>query len=81
VGHYQAETKLKFFDNRPYTDKPFDGHWYMYEHVFRVLDGKEERIVKPEETLNIVSAIECFYRSAEENREVASKELIGYDRA
>lgn len=81
VGHYQAETKLKFFDNRPYTDKAFDGHWYMYEHVLKVLEGKEERVVKPEETLNIVSAIECFYRSAEENREVASAELKDYGKA
>lgn len=79
VGHYQAETDLKYFDNRPYRDvKNFDGHWYMYEHVLRVLNGQEERIVKPEETLNVVASIECFYRSAAENREVRSEELEGY---
>lgn len=78
VGHYQSETDLKYFDNRPYSDKPFDGHWYMYEHVINVLLGREERIVRPEETLNVVAAIECFYRSAAENREVASDELEGY---
>lgn len=78
TGHYQSETKLKFFDNRPYVGKAFDGHWYMYEHVLRVLEGTEERIVKPEETLNVVSAIESFYRSAEENREIRVGELEGY---
>ena len=77
VGHYQSETQLKYFDNRPYEGTPFDGHWYMYEHVLRVIDGVEERLVKPEETLNVVAAIECFYRSAEENREVRSTELEG----
>lgn len=78
VGHYQSEMDLKYFDNRPYVGKPFDGHWYMYEHVLRVLEGREERCVKPAETLNIVAAIECFYRSAAENREVRSEELEGY---
>jgi len=78
TGHYQSEIKLKYFDNRPYAGKTFDGHWYMYEHVLRVLAGEEERIVKPAETLNVVSAIECFYRSAAENREIDSTELEGY---
>ena len=50
----------------------------MYQHVYNVLEGREERRVKPEETLNIVAAIEAFYRSAEENREVRTKELEGY---
>jgi len=78
VGRYQAEMDLKYFDNRPHAGKPFDGHWYMYEHVQRVLAGSEERCVKPEETLNLVAAIECFYRSAAENREIRSEELEGY---
>ena len=78
TGHYQSEIKLKYFDNRPYSGVPFDGHRYMYPHVLNVIAGKEERIVKPEETLNVVAAIECFYRSAVENREVASEELEGY---
>ena len=80
VGHYQAETDLKYFDNRKYNYvTSFDGHWYMYEHVLNVLEGKEERIVKPEETLNVVASIECFYRSAAENREVRATELEGYE--
>ena len=46
--------------------------------VLNVLDGKEEPRVKPEETLNVVSAIEAFYRSAEENREIRTEDLEGY---
>ncbi|MEG2702494.1 MAG: Gfo/Idh/MocA family oxidoreductase, partial [Clostridia bacterium] len=75
VGGYQGETKLKYFDNRPYAGRAFDAHYYMYEHVYNVLEGKEEPRVKPEETLNVVSAIEAFYRSAEENREIRTEEL------
>ena len=78
TGHYQSEVMLKYFDNRPYSSKVFDGHWYMYEHVLDVIENKAERCVKPEETLNIVSAIEAFYRSANENREIATTELEGY---
>ena len=78
VGGYQGETKLKYFDNRPFAGVPFDAHHYMYEHVLNVLDGKEEPRVKPEETLNVVSAIEAFYRSAEENREIRTEDLEGY---
>lgn len=78
VGGYQGETKLKYFDNRPYADRPFDAHYYMYQHVYNVLQGLEEPRVKPEETLNVVAAIEAFYRSAAENREVRTDELEGY---
>ena len=30
VGGYQGETKLKYFDNRPFAGVPFDAHHYMY---------------------------------------------------
>ena len=75
VGRYQSELLLKNFDNRPYQGTPFVQHWYMYEHILRVLRGQEERRVKPEETLNVMRAIECFYRSAEEGREIRASEL------
>ena len=80
VGGYQGETKLKYFDNREFAGVAFDAHRYMYDHVLNVLDGKEEPRVKPEETLNIVSCIEAFYRSATENREITTRELEGYDK-
>jgi len=70
VGRYQSEIELKPYDNRPNNEKNFSQHWFMYEHLIRVLNGEEEYRVKPEETLNVVAAIEGFYKSAELNREV-----------
>lgn len=78
INQYQADIDLRHFDKRPYSDKPFDGHYYMFEHFINVLDGKEELLVKPEETLNVVSAMEAFYRSAQMNREIQTKDLEGY---
>lgn len=79
VGKFQSETELKYFDNRPFAGVAFDAHRYMYEHVYNVIEGREERLVKPEETLNVVAAIEAFYRSAAENREIRTVELGGYE--
>ena len=78
IDQYQADIDLRHFDNRPHSDKSFDGHFYMYEHFINVLDGKEELLVKPEETLNVVSAMEAFYRSVRLKREVRTEELEGY---
>lgn len=79
TGHYQSETDLKFYDNRPYAGINFEGHWYMYEDIYNVLSEKADKfLVQPEETLNIVSAIESYYRSSAENREVKTSELRGY---
>ena len=70
---------MRCFDNRPFAGVAFDAHRYMYEHVYNVIEGREERLVKPEETLNVVAAIEAFYRSAAENREIRTVELGGYE--
>ncbi len=78
VGPFQAETELKYFDNRPFAGVAFDAHRYMYRHVYNVLEGREERLVKPEETLNVVAAIEAFYESAKRQSEVRTEDLAGY---
>jgi predicted dehydrogenase len=79
TGHYQSKTALTYYDNRPYTSHGFAGHLYMYDHILDVLEGRVEKfVVQPEQTLNIISAIECYYRSAAENREVRADELEGY---
>ncbi|MCL2069263.1 MAG: Gfo/Idh/MocA family oxidoreductase [Oscillospiraceae bacterium] len=79
TGHYQSETALTYYDNRPYAGIGFNIHWHMYDHILDVLEGREESfLVRPEQTLNIVSAIECYYRSAAEGREVRAGELEGY---
>ena len=78
MGPFQAETELKYFDNRPFAGVAFDAHRYMYRHVYNVLEGREERLVKPEETLNVVAAIEAFYESAKRQSEVRTEDLAGY---
>lgn len=76
VGKYQAETKMKWFDNGAYKGTPFEQHWYMYEHFLDVLAGKTEYLITKEQNLEVAKAIECFYKSAELHREVNVKELV-----
>ena len=75
--HFQSEIIPQNIA-RKYTDVPFSGHWRLFEHITDVLDGKCEYIIKKEEVLNTVSAIEAFYISSEEDRDVSVKELAGY---
>ena len=63
---------------RKNADVPFYGHWRLMEHIIDVLDGKCEAIVKKEEVLNNVSAIEAFYLSASQDRDVSVTDLAGY---
>ncbi len=51
-------------------DVPFYGHWLAAEHIVRVLRGEEEQIVKKEEVLNVMRALDALHRSAAEGREV-----------
>lgn len=68
----EAELKTKSL----LYDSPFAGHFYLIDNVRKVLNGEADIIVKPEETINISSIIEAFYKSAELNREVNVKELV-----
>ena len=76
VGKYQAETKLKWFDNGKYKGVPFEQHRYMYENIMDTLAGKAEYLITKEQNLEVTKAIECFYKSAELGREVHVKELV-----
>lgn len=51
----------------------------MYEHILDVLAGKTEYLITPEQNLEVSKAIECYYRSAEEGREVRAEELKHYE--
>ena len=75
VGRYQAETKMKWFDNGQYKGVPFEQHRYMYQHILDVLDGKAEYLITKAENLEVTKAIECFYKSAELGREVLATDL------
>lgn len=75
TGRFQSEVKVKAFDNGIYKGRPFEQHWYMYEHIYDVICGKIEALVQPYQTLEVTKAIECFYRSAESGREICVEEL------
>jgi predicted dehydrogenase len=49
---------------------PFSGHYGMVVNFVKALRGEEERVVKPEETLNVIRIIELFYKSSAEGREL-----------
>ena len=67
VGRYQADINLKVPSG---PDKPFSGHYWAMAHALRVLRGEEEKIVKRDEVINVMRALEGIYRSAELGREV-----------
>jgi predicted dehydrogenase len=66
-NHYQAEVLPNVFPDR---DVPFVGHYGLTRNFIQSLRGEEEVLVKQEEALNVVRAIEALYRSAAEGREV-----------
>lgn len=53
-----------------YTDMPFPGHCYLVKNVIEHLLHGSPLLVKPEETINVTAALELFYRSCREHREV-----------
>ena len=76
IGRFQSETEMKWFDNGEFKGVPFEQHRYMYRHIMDVLEGKAEYLITEEQNLEVTKAIECFYRSAEENREISVEELL-----
>lgn len=76
VGKYQAETKLKWFDNGEFKGVPFEQHRYMYRNILNTLAGEEEYLIRKEQNLEVAKIIECFYRSAELGREVRAEEIL-----
>lgn len=70
-----TDTKPTVFPLNQYADMPFPGHCYLIENAVAHLLRGEALIVKPEETLNVAAALELFYRSCAEGREVFRSEL------
>ena len=56
-------------------DVPFPGHMYIVKNLLGVLKGKEQPAVTPEESINVATILELFYKSAELGREVFANEL------
>jgi predicted dehydrogenase len=67
MGRYQVDIAPKVLADR---NVAFAGHWEITAHMLRVLRGEEEMIVKREEVLNVIRALEGLYRSGTEGREV-----------
>jgi predicted dehydrogenase len=67
MGSYQVDVTPRVPSD---PDIPFYGHWKETAHFVRVIRGQEELIVKPEEVLNVMGALDGLYRSASEGREV-----------
>jgi len=67
MGRYQVDIAPKVLADR---NVAFSGHWEITAHMLRVLRGEEQMIVKREEVLNVIRALEGLYRSGAEGREV-----------
>jgi predicted dehydrogenase len=69
VAGYQTDISPKL--PAPESSHPFYAHWKEVAHFVRVMQGEEEALVRREEALNVIGAIEAMYRSAAEGREVS----------
>ncbi len=67
MGRYQADA-LPQVPSDP--DIPFYGHWKAAAHFVEVLRGRAELLIKKEEVLNVINALDGLYRSAEQGGEV-----------
>lgn len=75
IDGFQTEVSPHVIKHANYGGASFTGHMWLMEHVQDVLRHGVEPIVKREEALNVVAAIEAFYLSSELNREVTFAEL------
>ena len=48
----------------------FYGHWLETAHMLRVIRGEEEPIIRREEVLNTIRALEALYHSSDLGREI-----------
>lgn len=75
IGRYQTDCKMNWFDNGEYKGVPFEQHRYMYKNIIDTIFEKDEYLIKEHQNIEVTKAIECFYKSAELEREVRSEEL------
>lgn len=75
LGRNQIDSVPRLFGLGEFDDSRFAGHHYLIQNFIQTLLGREELVVKPEETLNVTAAIDLFYQSCALGREVAYEEL------
>jgi len=66
-GSYQVNVAPRLPADRPVA---FSGHWEEVAHFVKVIRGEEELLVRREQVLNVMSALDALYASAAEGREV-----------
>ncbi|NKB66865.1 MAG: gfo/Idh/MocA family oxidoreductase [Candidatus Latescibacteria bacterium] len=67
LGRYQVDATPKIPAD---PEVPFYGHWKAAAHFIDVLEGRAELLVRREEVLNVMAALDGLYRSAAEKREI-----------
>jgi predicted dehydrogenase len=60
----------------PDPDIPFLGHRRAAAHMIDVIEGREEPLVQATEVINVMSALEALYKSAEQGREVVVEGVV-----
>lgn len=71
----KGETPLAVEPER-FPDEAFYGHFYIVENLAAALDGREELMIRPEESINVSAVLEAAYRSAALGREVQMEEIL-----
>ena len=67
LGSYQVDVIPKVPQD---PNIAFYGHWKETAHMLNVIRGEEEMMIKREEVLNVIRALDGLYQSALEGREV-----------
>lgn len=67
MGRYQVDVTPRVPAD---PDVSFYGHWKETAHLVNVIRGQEEALVKREEVLNVIRALEGLYSSAQRRHEV-----------
>ena len=75
LGQDQCDFTPRLFPLGPWDDQPFSGHYYLIHNVADALLGRARLVIRPEETLNTLAAIDLFYMSAEAGREAKREEI------
>jgi len=70
MAGYQTNTKAKIPIQ---LHVPFSGHFGSTKQLLDVIEGKAEMLVKKEEALNVMRALDALYESSKTGKEVAVK--------
>ena len=76
IGGCMSEVAPKVFDNTS-NMVPDWGHWVCYERILDALDGTAPYPVTREQMRNTAAILEAVYQSAQLDREVTAKEILG----